>query len=244
VPTRDGYQEMAHMRDFDGRSEMQAKQTAPIDELTSEIGQLRARWNVLHHPFYQRWSAGELSRAELRAYAREYDHAVIAIAVASRRAAELSDGGLSGELERHAAEEEAHIELWRTFIDGAGGQPRAAGGAQAPLDRTRALARTWSGAEHRSLAEHLVTLYAVESAQPEIAQVKLDGLLESYGFEDGPATEYFRVHAVRDAEHAALARASLGEVVREDADVVALDRHAESVYRAYWELLDGLESIR
>ena len=28
----------------------------------------RRRWNVLEHPFYLRWSAGELSREELAFY--------------------------------------------------------------------------------------------------------------------------------------------------------------------------------
>lgn len=232
------------MRDFHDRNEMQAG-AVPIDELSSAIEALRRRWDVLRHPFYERWSAGELSRAELQAYAREYERAVVAIAVASRRAAELTDSSLGGELERHAAEEEAHIELWRTFDDGIGGRASlSADDADGPLPQTVALERTWSGSEQSSLAEHLVTLYAVESAQPEIARVKLNGLLERYGFEDGPATEYFRVHAVHDAEHAALARASLGEIVHAQEDRITLERHAESVYRAYWELLDGLESNR
>ena len=29
------------------------------------IEQSRERWNVLRHPFYRRWSAGELTRGEL-----------------------------------------------------------------------------------------------------------------------------------------------------------------------------------
>jgi len=217
--------------------------TSLADELTTAIGELRARWNVLRHPFYERWSAGGLSRAELQAYGREYEHAVVAIATASRRAAELSDTELTNELAGHAAEEEAHIELWRAFTDGIGereSQPTE--GAESRLRQTLALQRIWSGGEDRSLGEHLVTLYAVESAQPEISRVKLDGLLDHYGFEDGPATEYFRLHAVRDAEHAALARSALSELARDGAEQVALERHAEAVYRAYWELLDGLEA--
>ena len=38
------------------------------------------RWNVLDHPFYTRWSAGELTRAELAEYSAQYRHAVVALA--------------------------------------------------------------------------------------------------------------------------------------------------------------------
>ncbi len=43
--------------------------------------------NVLEHPFYARWSGGELSAAELRVYAGQYRHAVVALADASDAAA-------------------------------------------------------------------------------------------------------------------------------------------------------------
>ena len=40
------------------------------------IEEARERWNVLRHPFYRRWSAGELSREELARYSGQYRHAV------------------------------------------------------------------------------------------------------------------------------------------------------------------------
>ena len=43
--------------------------------------------------------------------------------------------------------------------------------------------------------EGLVVLYAIESAQPAISRTKLDGLVEHYGLAEGPATEYFSLHA-------------------------------------------------
>src|SRR3954464_14876796 len=52
-------------------------------EFWSQLEAVRERHDVLTHPFYQRWSAGELTRAELAVYAGQYRHAVVALARAS-----------------------------------------------------------------------------------------------------------------------------------------------------------------
>ena len=55
----------------------------------------RARWNVLEHSFYRRWSAGELSRRELAVYAGEYRHAVQALADGLARTAHGADPSIA-----------------------------------------------------------------------------------------------------------------------------------------------------
>ena len=52
-------------------------------DVLARLDEARAAINVLEHPFYQRWSAGELSADELARYAGEYRHAVLALADAS-----------------------------------------------------------------------------------------------------------------------------------------------------------------
>lgn len=203
-----------------------------------EIERRRARWDVLEHPFYARWSAGDLSHDELALYASEYDHAVVAIADASRRAADSDT-----DLQAHAEEEAAHTSLWRSFARAAGwGGSRAWYFGEEPLPTTEACARTWTGELDRDLPRHLVTLYAVESAQPGVSALKLEALVRHYAFDDGPATEYFRVHARLDRDHAALMRATLDRLLA-DADTEALLDQAEAVHRSYWEMLDGLEAL-
>ncbi|MBA2545808.1 MAG: hypothetical protein H0V15_02925, partial [Solirubrobacterales bacterium] len=44
------------------------------------IEQSRSEHNVLEHPFYLRWSAGELSADELSRYSGQYRHATEALA--------------------------------------------------------------------------------------------------------------------------------------------------------------------
>src|SRR5262245_6229217 len=161
-------------------------------DLFERIDEARERWNVLRHPFYVRWERGELTHEALAHYAGEYRHAVVAL---SRAAAASGDPG-------HAAEEVAHVELWDDF----------AAALDGPLDRepagsTRACAAAWSPADR---LEALAVLYAVESSQPAISETKLRGLVEHYGFAPGsPGTRYFELHAERDVEHAAAARADL-----------------------------------
>jgi pyrroloquinoline-quinone synthase len=190
----------------------------------------RQRWNVLEHPFYQRWSEGELTGEELARYSGQYRHAVEAIATLSAAAADaLPD---RDELRRHAAEELGHVRLWDGFVDAAGGEVNAA-----PTPETAACAEGWA-AEGDAL-ELLARLYAVEVAQPAISRTKVEGLLERYGFEDGSGTAYFRVHEGRDVEHAAEVR-ELVEELAGDKDADRLVAAAERAYEANWRLLDGV----
>lgn len=58
------------------------------ESVWERIEEVRARHNVLEHPFYVRWSAGELTREELARYAGQYRHATEALARLCQRAAE------------------------------------------------------------------------------------------------------------------------------------------------------------
>jgi pyrroloquinoline-quinone synthase len=194
------------------------------------IERARRRWDVLRHPFYRRWSAGELSREELARYSGQYRHAVGAIATLSDAAAVA--GGERPALRRHAAEELGHVRLWDEFVASSGGSVD-----DAPTPETEECVRAWTA--EGDLLSSLVRLYAIESGQPEISRTKREGLLDRYGFENGPGTGYFRVHETRDSEHAAEARALISELGgSEDADRLAAD--AEAAFRANWRLLDGV----
>ncbi len=193
------------------------------------INASRRRWDVLQHPFYRRWSAGELTGEELAAYSGQYRHAVVAIAeLSAAAAAALPD---RPELERHAAEERAHVSLWDGFVEEAGGDRGAAATGE-----TSTCVDAWTGPGEP--LELLARLYAVESSQPAISETKRNGLLGSYGFADGPGTAYFRVHSSRDIEHAAEVRELVSELAGE-ADEDAVVAAAEAAFRANWRLLDG-----
>jgi pyrroloquinoline-quinone synthase len=202
-----------------------------LNESTWErIERSRERWDVLRHPFYVRWSNGELTREELARYSGQYRHAVEAIATISADAADALPE--REELRRHAAEELGHVRLWDGFVEASGGRSED----EATVE-TAECVRAWTAPG--SPAETLVRLYAIESGQPPISRTKREGLLNRYGFADDAGTAYFRVHETRDVEHAAEVRELIEQVAdgnSEDELVAA----AESAFRANWRLLDGV----
>jgi pyrroloquinoline-quinone synthase len=203
-----------------------------VQTMWERIEQARERWNVLRHPFYERWSAGELSREELAAYSGQYRHATAAIARLCEQAAEQAPQAEREELLEHAAEETRHVELWDSFVDAVGGD-----GAAAPNPETRECVEAWTAPA--DLGTRLVRLYAIESGQPAISRTKRKGLAAHYGVGDGDGNSYFRLHERLDVEHAEAGRALIERRI-EGADEDALVSAAESAFRANWRLLDGV----
>jgi len=195
-------------------------------KLIERIDAARERWNVLEHPFYTRWSCGELTRDELAHYAGEYRHAVVA----------LADTATKTGNEEHAREEAEHVWLWDEFVAAFN-----ASTDREPSAETRECVEAWTAPQNRN--EALVVMYAIEAGQPAVSRSKLDGLAEHYGVAaDEKGAEYFALHSERDHEHAAESRREL-ELVH-DADDDRLVEVAEAALRGNWTLLDGVEARR
>jgi pyrroloquinoline-quinone synthase len=214
-------------------------------DVLARLDETRAANNVLEHPFYARWVAGGLSAEELARYSAQYRRAVVALADASLAAAEAAGPADAEGLGHHAEEERAHVGLWDSF---AAACARAAGreDAEAPeAPGTAACVASWTAGE--SLLERLAVLYAIEASQPEISRTKLEGLRAHYPYvEEGPATDYFSLHQLRDVEHAEAAAELISELIALAPDPEAQQERmlmrAEAALRGNWELLDSVEA--
>ena len=98
-----------------------------FQELDSRI----AKHDLLGHPFYKAWNAGELTREDLREYAQDYYHHVQAFPTyLAELAIRLDEGELRRAVLANMAEEKGlqgigqsspeHAELWLDFAEGMG----------------------------------------------------------------------------------------------------------------------------
>jgi pyrroloquinoline-quinone synthase len=196
-------------------------------ELIERIDAARGRWNLLQHPFYKRWSCGELTRDDLAHYAGEYRHAVVALAETAVKAGNAE----------HAREEAEHVVLWDEFA-----AALEADTSRSPSPETAECVAAWTAPGDP--VEALAVLYSVEAGQPAVSQAKLEGLATHYGIaQDEPGAAYFALHAELDREHAAQSRRTL-EQHADDDDADRLVEVAEAALRGNWALLDGVDARR
>jgi pyrroloquinoline-quinone synthase len=219
-------------------------------EFFRELDARVAKYDLLCHPFYKAWSAGELTREDLREYALDYYQHVNAFpSYLAAFALRLNDGELRRAVlanmrdEQGGEGEEPHSDLWMDFAEGMGAA-RSPYGHDAVPEVKQLVKHFGRVAENGSPAEALAAFYAYESQVPRVATEKDRGLRERYEA-DERTTRYFTLHATADVYHANVWREQLGKQVAEHAemDERALDS-AESAAKALWTALDGIESRR
>jgi pyrroloquinoline-quinone synthase len=206
-------------------------------------------WSLLKHPFYQAWSAGQLSPDTLTLYATEYYHHVAAFPryisqVHALCAGRPGDGtaGLGDRqvlLENLNDEEQGpdnHPELWMRFVEALCQARVRTPGPELPS--TQRLIEGFLGLAKTDYPTGLGALYAYERQTPSVAQSKLEGLKEHYGIDDPRGVSFFAVHASMDEKHTADLVGLIEKL--DDADLHKVADGALRSAQLLWGFLDGV----
>jgi pyrroloquinoline-quinone synthase len=220
-----------------------------ISAFWQKAGEEIARHDLLKHPFYQAWSAGELTKQDLKFYAEQYYHQVSQFpAYLTSLHSRLPEGAIRRDVLANAYDEEcdgiAHSDLWLRFAEGMGGAASNLSGKKPIPEMSNLVATFRELAKEAPVASAFGALFAYESQVPKIAAEKRTGLKQHYGADDQTCS-YFTLHETADVHHASVWRKIISSLVEEDG------RHASEALegisraaRALWIALDGIERGR
>src|SRR5436305_13264683 len=150
-----------------------------------------AKYDLLSHPFYKAWSAGELSRDDLREYACQYYHHVAAFPTyLAQLAMRLEDGELRQAVLANMADEKGlragetpHAELWLDFAEGMGASRDLR--RHQPVAEIRDLIACFHHiAREGTPEEALAAFYSYESQIPRLVVALAGRLRELYAAGD------------------------------------------------------------
>ena len=220
-----------------------------LEQLDTRI----AKYDLLCHPFYKAWSAGQLTREDLREYAQDYFHHVEAFpSYLAALGLRLEDGELRSAVLANMCDEKGvegsansipHSDLWLDFAEGMGSSRNLEW--HTPVPEIRQLIRHFHRvASEGSVEEALAAFYAYESQVPRIAKEKESGLRGMYGADD-KTCGYFVLHTTADVYHSRVWRNQLEKRVASHPETAeaALDA-AENAARMLWKAVDGIEARR
>jgi len=213
---------------------------AHLDSIDRQI----AAKHLLTHPFYLAWTRGELSRAALADYARQYYHHVAAFSTyLSAVHAKCDDQPTRRQLLDNLIDEEAgspnHPELWLQFAEALGVSKDDVQSSEKWSETSNLIGTFRSVCSEGTTAEGLAALYAYESQIPAVSESKVKGLVENYKMTEPRAYEYFTVHVEADREHAAAERSMLTRHVTDD-NAAPTTNAVDRILGALWEMLSGV----
>jgi pyrroloquinoline-quinone synthase len=195
---------------------------------------------LLSHPFYQRWSHGELRREELGAYAAQYRFIEAGLprwlgSIQSHATSPVVRDLVQRNLDDEVGGAVTHLELFDRFA--------AAVGAVKPGTTeigpaTRSLLNTHDQLVASSPAEGLTAVLAYELQSPEVSASKAAGLRSQYGV-DGASVAFWDVHALVEGDHASW---TLDAVVTAGGEPAMVGPAARRAADSWWAFLDEREA--
>ena len=219
-----------------------------VEVFLSRLDDCIHKYDLLCHPFYKAWSAGELTRDDLREYAEDYYRHVAAFPTyLAELGVRLEEGELRRAVLTNMTDEKggedafgdpqsSHAEMWLDFVEGMGGNRSP---KRQPVTEIRGLISYFHRiAGEGTQEEALAAFYAYESQVPRIAAEKDRGLRELYSA-DEKTRAYFTLHTTADVYHSQVWRKQLEKRIQANPDAAekALAA-AESAAKALWTALD------
>ena len=166
----------------------------------SALDPLISSLSLLKHPFYQKWNKGELSRDDLRIYAKEYFHLVQRIpGIVARVAERAQDAKVKEVIAKNVREEQEHVQLWKRFAKSLGVSEQELV-SYSPSQKARAAVRALEAVAEQGFSAGVSAVYALELELPAIAKTKKEGLCDFYSMESEDAHIYFDEH-LKEEEH-------------------------------------------
>lgn len=170
--------------------------------VAASIDRMIEERTLLRHPFYEAWSAGELSVQSLAGYSKEYYQLVKAVPRIMAPIVAAAPAGAAAELEANMREERDHIRPWAGFAAslGVGAEELE---SHRCLEKTARAVDGMASLASSGYAAGACAMYAFEKELPRISRTKMEGLAEFYGIDAEEAVEYFVLHTEADVRHAA-----------------------------------------
>jgi len=210
--------------------------------------------SLLKHPFYVAWTEGKLSMEQLRQYAEQYFHNVLAEPTYLSAVhfntphfhTETNSGDISvrQEVLKNLISEEYgeknHPALWKTFAFALGSSEKSLANATALPSTAKLVATFRDICLNQPFYAGLAAMHAFESQVPEIAAIKIDGLIRFYGIDNPDSYEFFTVHQEADIHHSQIEWTLIerfADTSEKKAEVLAATTEACD---ALWGFLDGI----
>jgi len=209
--------------------------------MTSQLGTALANsitnLQLLNHPFYRRWEAGELDREELTDYADQYRYFERMLpCFLENLGGQLPDGLARDSVAANLSDETSspsHLELFEQFA-------RAYDATDAEISSAMSsLVASYTELLQRGPVASLAGLWAYESQGARIADSKAEGLVKHY---DGgsEAIAFWAAHGSIEDDHAKWTLDALGTLEYDIAEVVSA---ATLIGDAWWGFLDERELL-
>lgn len=222
-----------------GRSPVRDLPDHPL--AASMVSALEGR-ELLSHPFYLRWQAGELAPSELAEYAvnyRAFEAAlpVVLTAVVEelRSLGEVEAAATVGQnLQDELGRPEPHLVLFDRFAAALDAQAIATD----PGPAAQVLVATYADLVSDGPVAAVAGLAAYETQAAAIATTKADGLRRWYGM-DGDGTEFWDIHAGMEADHGDWALDALALLGADPDEVAEAARRGAD---AWWAFLEEREA--